>query len=290
MILESIDQRNEIVAKRADNEASIRSTVDKAMRDADRESTTCGWVWPLLARLSGRGSSGATAAAAAAAAAMGAARSAAEAATAETSVFGQKKVSFAKKGGPHAKLAAAVETMSVRVGVLETKASLCRAEAQKLAVAGSKGQALRMLRRSKMFEKQSVAASASCDALEQQLEMLNDAEVNKEVVQALASSASGMKTHKKILARAERAVDESHELRDVAEDVGNSLGELRTSTDIGDDDLLDELDLLVAEASVSASQPQPSEDAPSVRAVAFPTAPKKEVAAVERLGLLASAS
>ena len=152
-----------------------------------------------------------------------------------------------KKADPHAKLADAAASMERRIQELELRAQSERAEAKSQMQSGHKAGAMRMLKRAKMTEKQLEANQGSLMAIEQQVDLMAQAQMQKQLANALASSSKGMKAQKKLLKTAESAVDEAQDARDMADDLGQVMTEFANSStiDAEDEDLLSELQQMV---------------------------------------------
>ena len=184
---------------------------------------------------------------------------------------------------------------------------VARQKAVALREAGKNSEAIAALKRAKAVEKQLSAAQATHAALEQQVDLLESAELQREVSDALSASASSVKKKSKgLLSKTENAVDEASELRDLAEDVTVALGGLATHPDEDDDELLAELDAMVADeapavaAPVAAPVTAPVAAAPVTMPAApvapvapsvaqFPSAPTGMAAAVGGVGGVAAA-
>lgn len=154
-----------------------------------------------------------------------------------------------KKADPHAKLAEAAASMEKRIQELELRAQAERAEAKSQMQAGQKTSAMRMLKRAKATEKQLEANQSSMMAIEQQVDLMAQAQMQKQLASALASSSKGMKAQKKLLKNAESAVDDAQDARDMADDLGNVMSEFASNGNGNEDedDLMDELQQMMNE-------------------------------------------
>jgi hypothetical protein len=113
---------------------------------------------------------------------------------------------------------------------------------------GNKSSAMRALKRAKATEKQLEANQASLLAMEQQVDLMAQAQMQKQIASALASSSKGMKAQKKLLKSAENAVDDASEARDMAEDLGQVMADFASNGNNEDDDeLLEELQMMMEE-------------------------------------------
>lgn len=135
----------------------------------------------------------------------------------------------------------AAESVEAHVDQLGERARAARAKAKELFAAKKNGEAMAALKRAKALEKQLESASATHAALERQVDVLAESALQKEVASALSASvASTKKKTKGLMSKAEDAVDGATELKDFAEDIAQTLGNLQTET-FDDDELLEEL-------------------------------------------------
>tara|TARA_B110000902_G_C14132710_1_gene522632 strand:+ start:153 stop:932 length:780 start_codon:yes stop_codon:yes gene_type:complete len=155
--------------------------------------------------------------------------------SAQSRLFGMRKQSANEK------LAQTAEALNSRLLQLESRAASEREEAKLAMKAGQKASAMRMLKRAKMTDKQVEGAQQSLLALEQQVDLMAQAAMQKEIASALATSSKGFKANKKMVANAEAAVDDAQEARDMAEDLSNALQELGGHDNGDDDELMEEL-------------------------------------------------
>ena len=169
-------------------------------------------------------------------------------------VFGLAGV---KKGDPAAKLEEAAVVMKGRIEQLEQRAQEQRAAAMQLQKAGQKAAALRALKKAKQIEAQVSSNQAALDAVEQQVDMLAQAAMQKTLTSALASTSKSMKADGKMLSKAESAIDDATEARDMASDLNQVMAEFAQNGagDMEDDDLEAELLAMVD------SKPPPPVDA-----------------------------
>jgi hypothetical protein len=137
--------------------------------------------------------------------------------------------------------------MQSRIQDLECRAASERAEAKRLMGLGNKSSAMRALKRAKATEKQLEANQASLLAVEQQVDLMAQAQMQKQIASALASSSKGMKAQKKLLKSAENAVDDASEARDMAEDLGQVMADFASNGNDDDDDLFEELQQMMEE-------------------------------------------
>ena len=209
-------------------------------------------------------------------------------------IFGQR----GKQATAAMKLAQASESMQGRVDQLSAKLEETRKRAVALKQAGKGTEALQAMKRAKGIEKQLASAMGAHEAIERQVDLLAESELQKEVSAALSESVKTVKKKTKgLLSSTETAVDDSHEIKDLAEDVAQALGGLQ-STDIYDDDeLMEELNAMMGVDAVDVDVKVESKPVAAVLPVAaaaeksvpaYPSAPKTKVS-VESQALLAEA-
>lgn len=217
-------------------------------------------------------------------------------------VFG---ISASKKKTPASKLAAAGDAMRARVEQLDAKIEESRSVAQELARKGNKAAAMRELKRSKQLEKQAASTRSVMDAIDSQADMLEQTQLQREVAAALGATAKTLKKDKKILTKAEGAVEAANDVRDLHEDISSVMGELDTvSRDVDEDELMDELNLMINGPDNPGGSGEAVTSAPTARIVLpdeeqhkeafdalevvrrYPSVPKKKVG--EKVGLLES--
>ena len=181
--------------------------------------------------------------------------------------------------------------MGAHVEAIRARAEAAKAQAKSLMGAGRKKEALKEMARFKQAEKQLENAQATQLALERQLDVLAEADVQREVASALSASvATAKKKTKGLLSKTESAVDGSVELRDLAEDVASTLGGIQSDV-YDEDELMEELAALTAADEITLDH---AEEAPVavgaavLDAAAFPAPPRGiKAKALERKSLLA---
>lgn len=155
-------------------------------------------------------------------------------------LFGQR----GKQATAVAKLSSASDSMTARAEQLEKKVEEARKKVMGLKQAGKMTEALAALKRMKALEKQHATAIATSLALEQQVDLLQDSELQREVSNALSETAKSVKKKSKgLLSKAENAADDATEIRDLAEDVAHALGGLQQDT-FDEDLLMEELNAM----------------------------------------------
>jgi len=326
-----VDVRSKLAAQRAREreEAELVRRVERAIQsgdvhvdefDDDLASRGCGGRWSCGLMSFGRGrrrhaklaSADAAAAQARDAGAADTAATSAGAGEASASVsvasavgssgselgerlFGRRAGAVSKKQQAAAQLQAAAQSIARRVEQLAERKAETAQRVVSLKQAGKTAEAIAMLKRLKQVEKQHASASAAQIAIEQQVDMLAEADLQREVSAALTASLSTVKKRSKgLLSSAESAADDALELRDLNEDVAQALGGLQVDQ-YDDDELMAELNLMMADASAEAPAEAPvavavaaTTPAPAAVAVAattpapataarFPTAPTTAV-------------
>lgn len=205
----------------------------------------------------------------------------------EVAVFGQ---SAAGGSAVHAnaRLEKAAEQMEHHAAQLYAKAGASRSKAKALMGQGKKQEAMLALKRAKALEKQAEVAASTHAAIEQQQEMLESSALQREIASALSASiATTKKKTRGLLEKAENAVDGSAELRDVAEEINEVMGGLAKTDDYDEDDLMEELEKMQAEAgaeevsetSTAAAanvEVEPQAIVVGIDASQYPSAPKRK--------------
>lgn len=205
---------------------------------------------------------------------------------------------------PVSKLEQAAAVMRARIESLEKRALEQRRLALQLQKSGQKAQALRALKKARAVDVQISSNCSALDAVEQQCDLLATAHVQKELTNALASTSKSMKKDGKALERAESAIDDAAEVRDIVGDLGAAMAEFANgaSLDIDEEDLEAEL-LSMMEADIPPEPPASAVKAEAERveagyreaeeahmfaqnAPSVPTSKKKKTKAEERAGLL----
>lgn len=277
--LKNAEDKAQCLRSRMEQQRQLGAHIDTIMRQADAEITPGCSVCHIWRRLTGKQRTVALAAAAEATA-----NSANGVASAAASFQAQSRLFGVRKADPHTKLAEAASSMEARISQLECRAASEREEAKRLAAAGQKASALRALKRAKATEKQLEANQQSLMAIEQQVDMMAQAQMQKQLATALASSSKGMKSQKKLLKSAESAVDDAQDARDMAEDLGNVMAEFAQNGNGNEDEdeLMEELNAMMNEPppNVLSSIPE-TEPAASTSAEAAETARKEEIAMLE---------
>ena len=161
---------------------------------------------------------------------------------------------------------------------LQDRMNESRREAAMLMKLGKKTEALAAMKRAKNAEKQFLTASAAVDALDQQILALEEATLQQEIATALSSSVKKVKKQTKgLLNKTEQAVDGSAEVKDLAEDVNSALEGLQAPNAHDDDELLEELQAMMADGEIQeAEAAATAPTAPvQVELEAWPAAPKE---------------
>ena len=170
-----------------------------------------------------------------------------------------------KKVDATAKLQEAAQAMEARVEQLEVRIHSQKGEAASLMRQGKKAAALRMMKKAKAIEAQCAATQASLDAVEQQVSMLEQAQVQKTLASALKSTTKGLKKDKALLKNAEQAVEGAIEAKDLAEDLNQVMGDFSFQTEADEEEMLEELREMMGTA-VTPPPPIEREEDPAVAA------------------------
>lgn len=307
--LSSVEEKQRVLKLRREEEQKLGVEIDRLMSRATEPTPGCGIcsIWSKLTRSQKHAAiSVATSETSSSLEQVSTSKSSKAVSSTQSRLFGLKKQSATER------LSQAAEALKNRLLQLESRAASEREEAKSAMKSGQKTSALRMLKRSKMTEKQVEAAQQSLLAIEQQVDLLAQAAMQKEIASALASSASGFKANKKLVQNAEAAVDDAQEVRDMAEDLSNALSELGATENGDDEELMLELKSMVdddppntiADVDISLSDDADDarqqeitrleariarwDEAEAVRQ-SMPSAPKtKKTAKEEREGLLAA--
>jgi len=230
-----------------EDKRKLGAHIDELVRRAEGDEGTvgcavgpCAWV---RRRMRGRASVGDKTAVV-----VEAVRSGASASNLEVhrAVFG---LAGARKSDPAAKLDEAAQVMRARIAQLEERVAEGKAEAARLMKAGQKAQAMRTLKKAKAVEAQVEANQSSLIAVEQQVDMLAQAAMQKTLASALATTSKSMKKDAKALGKAEAAIDDATEARDMATDLNTVMAEFAQNGagELDEDELMAELEGLMAE-------------------------------------------
>ena len=177
--------------------------------------------------------------------------SAGKMASAGSRFFGVRKTAASESK----KLADAIEMASSKAIELSGRVETGRKKAMELRDAGKKTEALMALKKAKNDEKLLASANAALEALSSQRDMLENAALQRELASALASTTKTIKSKTKGLVKfAEKAVDDTQEMRDDAEDISSVLEGIQPTFNADEDELLEELDAMMQE---NATPPQP---------------------------------
>ena len=232
--ISTIEDKNAALDERREAERALASQIDRALQIVEDDADVgCNFCF-LLRRFRGRTT-------------VGEIRTVSEPTAAKkaasTAFFGARK----KKADPNAKLQEAAAAMQERIRALEYRAIDSKREASQLMKQGQKQAALRALKKSKALDKQVEQNQAALDAVEQQVDLMAQAEMQKQVTAALHTSSQGMKSSKEMLKKAESAIDDATDARDAADDLNGVMSEFAAagSNDVDDDELLSELQRLV---------------------------------------------
>ena len=197
------------------------------------------------------------------------------------------RVFGAKRGGvvdATERLGAAAASVRLHAETLATRASQAREKARDLALAGDRAAAVLALKRAKALEKQAEVAGSTQLALEHQIDVLEASHLQREVASALSASVGATKQKTRgLLAKAETAVEDSVEMKDLADEVSQVLGEMQPGDAIDEDELNAELNELVNSQRETAPTACASVEAPSVGTIVgkFPSVPARRYVRLE---------
>lgn len=279
-------------------EKALKKLVDKGDVDLDLddlESTGCGgrWFcsgWPRRGRRQ-RVANVEAASDASASAATSTSGSKQQLAGSER-IFGRK---MAQQSAAD-RLTQAATAMEKRMEELGARASELRSRAMQASKAGKRAEAMQALKRAKGVESQLATCQQTHSALERQVDMLAESELQREIATALSASVTSVKKKSKgLLSKTETAVDDSQEVMDANDDLRQVLSGLQPSEVYDDDELADELaqmmameDTATSAEGIAVEDALPASDESAATAVsAFPAAPKKKVRIEEKSSLLA---
>ncbi len=162
------------------------------------------------------------------------------------SLFGARRK--AQTGVPSAQLQIdlAVEAIQLRISLTEQRVQELRADAQKHLISGRKtdrADAMRCLKMAKSYEVKMGKLADMSVALETQRSQLEDVSLQQEIVAALGASVKDMKRAKHSIQNVEEVVDDTCDMRDVADErmaVFNGLSETTFDANGFDEDELEQ--------------------------------------------------
>lgn len=294
--------------QRREAQRTLGKTIDALLKQSaagDAQPTGC---LAILGALFGRRKARAVPAGDAAGVATSSASTAASSRHLGHSIFG---LAAGKRVDATARLEEAAASMRLRVEQLEERVCEQRGEAKRLMQSGQKQAAVRALKKANAVQKQVDSNRAAVDAVEQQMDALSQAAMQKTLASALASTSKSMKKDAKALGKAESAIEDAQEARDMAGDLNQVMVDFAASGSAyeDEDELVAELSAMVAEADDPAPPPAAStkaststdaqaeaarqlemkhaewDAAEAVRA-RMPGAPSHKARATERAGLL----
>lgn len=161
----------------------------------------------------------------------------------QTALFGKA----AKKDSPTAKLEQAAAAIRSRHAALDARVGEARQAAVDAGKLGQKALAMREMKRMHQLQKQLASTQSVLDAIEAQSDMIEQTALQREVAAALGATAKSLKKDKKLLSKAEDAVDSAQEMRDLHDDISQVMGGLgeHAQHDFDDDDLMAELQSMI---------------------------------------------
>ena len=145
-------------------------------------------------------------------------------------------------------------TITRRIEDLEERAAFARDDATAQFKSGNKGASLRALKRSKAIEKQLQSLISAQTAIESQSDMLETADLQRDVANALSAGGKGMKNSQTTLKGVEAIVDDAQDARDGLDEIRDVLHSIGETFDDGPDEesLLEELAQMSKEPTRSA--------------------------------------
>lgn len=252
-----VEEKYKQLRMRKDQQKNLGATIDRMMRQAEEGEIPkgCGLgICSMISRWRRKGAMPTSTVDLEAVAASIASGTTSDNVGFSRAVFGLAGV---KKGDPAAKLEEAAAVMRGRIMQLEERAQSERKIAVTLQKSGQKAQAIRALKKAKASETQLETNQSSLMAVEQQVDMLAQAAMQKTLTSALASTSKSMKADGKMLSKAEKAIDDASEARDMANDLNGVMSEFaQNGTDaLDEDELIAELESM----AMDNVPPQPPE-------------------------------
>eukprot|EP00735_Rhodelphis_limneticus_P008270 TRINITY_DN2114_c0_g1::TRINITY_DN2114_c0_g1_i1::g.12780::m.12780 TRINITY_DN2114_c0_g1::TRINITY_DN2114_c0_g1_i1::g.12780 ORF type:complete len:260 (+),score=62.55,sp/Q5XGW6/CHM4B_XENLA/41.05/3e-34,Snf7/PF03357.16/5.1e-45,Snf7/PF03357.16/7.7e+03,MutS_III/PF05192.13/0.37 TRINITY_DN2114_c0_g1_i1:99-782(+) len=188
-------------------------------------------------------------------------------------LFGKAKQSTAPSTADTImKLRGTLQTMSKREEYLTKKIDAEKATAKKYAVQKNKRQALMCLKRKKVYEKQQEQLSNAQFQLEQQIMVLENVNIQKDVFSAFSEGARAMQRVNKDLSidKVDEIMEDVREQMDVAQEISNALAEpMGFGQDLDEDEL--EAELAELEGEIVDEQMLETPAAPSYKVPATAT-------------------
>lgn len=189
---------------------------------------------------------------------------------------------------PRGQLQEAIALIEERVEMLAQKEQLKKAEALNLMQNGDKARALSLMKKANLIKDSRVKSEAACMALERQLEVMEEASVQKKIAGAIAASAKSMKGACKGMdvTATEKAIDDAQEAKDGISDLQDAIsgfGESVHELDACDDEtLMQELYSMMEEADSTHDTTRVNTESKS----SFTNSSKKMVAKVQTASVL----
>ena len=270
----SVADKTSALAKRKQYDAIVRASVDKLVAKhvgapEDDDAAMPKGCFAGLARcnpwakrairvatsevaIGAAGAASATAAAAAAAVTVGStATKQSSAASAASRLFGTRKTGASESK----KLVDAISLASSKVQEMSQRVDVGKKRAMQLKNEGKRTEAILALKKAKNDEKLLASANAALETLESQKDMLENAALQRELASALASTTKQIKGQTKGLVKfAEKAVDDTQELRDDAEDLNAAFEGIQSTFNVDEEELLEELDAMMNAEKIEKSE------------------------------------
>ena len=156
------------------------------------------------------------------------------------------------------KLEHARAAMQARIEQLNQRSQSYRMLALKTAqigkgasVGSANREALRLLKKAKAVEVQIASSRTALDAVDQQIDLMEQAVMQRQLTSALTATSKEIKVDPNAVSKVEDAMDAAIEARDVTADISAAMGEFSraaTTEEADDDDLLAELQSMMEDA------------------------------------------
>ena len=186
------------------------------------------------------------------------------------SLFGARRKAQTRAPSAQLQIDLAVEAIQLRIRLTEQRVQGLRADAQKHMLSGKKTDAMRCLKMAKSYEAKISKLADMSVALETQRSQLEDVNLQQDILAALGASVKDMKRAKHSIKNVEEIVDDTCDMRDVADErmaVFNGFSETTFDANSFDEDELEQ-ELKDMQLSIQASTsvlPEESSASLSVR-------------------------
>ena len=169
-----------------------------------------------------------------------------------------QRITGTSRSKSEGKLQHARAAMQARIEQLDQRSKSYRMLALKTAqsakgasVGSAKQEALRLLKKAKAVEVQIASSRTALDAVDQQIDLMEQAVMQRQLTSALTATSKEIKVDPNAVSKVEDAMDAAIEARDVTADISAAMREFsRTATteEADDDDLLAELQSMMGDA------------------------------------------